>query len=66
VAPVDFLNGISHRFINFLPFPDSIKAQALDVEFYWVNEDGEDSKLTAGLTLKPTVRRPPILSNKGY
>lgn len=55
VAPIDFLNGISHKFIKFLPFSDSIKAQALDIEFYWVNVDGEDTKLTAGLTLKPTV-----------
>jgi hypothetical protein len=56
VAPVDLLNGMSPKFINYLPLPDSIKKQALDFEFHWVNEDGEEAKLTAGITLKPTVR----------
>ena len=55
MAPVDMLNGISQKMINFLPLPDSMKAKGLDAEFHWVNEDGKEAKLTAGITLKPTV-----------
>jgi hypothetical protein len=55
VAPVDMLNGLSKNMINFLPLPDSMKAKGLDAEFHWVNEDGKEAKLTAGITLKPTV-----------
>jgi hypothetical protein len=29
--------------------------QALDVEFHWVTEHGQDGILTAGATVKPTV-----------
>jgi hypothetical protein len=29
--------------------------QALDVEFHWVTEHGQDGVLTAGATMKPTV-----------
>jgi len=29
--------------------------QALDVEFHWVTEHGQDGKLTAGATIKATV-----------
>ena len=56
MAPIDLLNGLTPKFINTLPVPDSIKKQAIDFEFHWVNEDGEEAKLTAGITLKPTVR----------
>jgi hypothetical protein len=30
--------------------------QALDVEFHWVTEHGQDGMLTAGATVKATVR----------
>lgn len=55
VAPVDLLNGLSQKMINFLPLPDPMKAKALNAEFHWVNQDGEEAKLTAGINLKPTV-----------
>jgi len=29
--------------------------QALDVEFHWVTEHGQDGRLTAGATVKATV-----------
>ncbi|KAF4630640.1 hypothetical protein G7Y89_g7498 [Cudoniella acicularis] len=51
VAPIDIFNGLSAKFIkNFPPsiLPDHLRAQALDVEFHWVNETGKPSPLTAG------------------
>ena len=55
VAPIDLLNGMSNRFIHDLPLPDVIKAQALDVSFHWVSEEGETATLTGGLTIQCTV-----------
>jgi hypothetical protein len=58
VAPLDVFAGLSKEFIsNFPPelvTPEMAK-QALDVEFHWVTEHGQDGKLTAGATIKPTV-----------
>jgi hypothetical protein len=34
---------------------DEMAKQALDVEFHWVIEHGQEGKLTAGATIKPTV-----------
>lgn len=55
MAPIDMLNGLSKEMIDFLPLPNSMKAKALNAEFYWVTEDGKEAKLTAGINLKPTV-----------
>lgn len=55
------LNGMSQKMVNFLPLPDSLKAQGIDAEFYWVNQDGKEAELTAGITLKPTVREPHVV-----
>ena len=46
---------MSPKFINYLPLPEFVKKQALDFKFHWVNENGDDAKLTAGIILKPTV-----------
>ncbi|PVH92780.1 hypothetical protein DM02DRAFT_575272, partial [Periconia macrospinosa] len=54
VAPIDFLHGMSLKFINVLPISDELKAKALDIEFHWVTEKGEKAKLTAGISLNAT------------
>jgi hypothetical protein len=59
VAPFDIFNAISTKFVN--NFPESMvspemRAQALDVEFHWVNEIGKEAHLTAGIHVNPTVR----------
>lgn len=55
MAPIDILNGLSHQMIDFLPLPDLMKAKAINAQFHWVNEDGKEAKLTAGINLRPTV-----------
>jgi hypothetical protein len=35
--------------------PDEMAKQAFDVEFHWVTEHGQDGKLTAGASIRPTV-----------
>lgn len=55
VAPIDLFNGMNKPFIQDLPFPDAVKAQALDVSFHWVNENGDSAKLTCGITVQCTV-----------
>ncbi|KAF2276814.1 uncharacterized protein EI97DRAFT_458146 [Westerdykella ornata] len=54
VAPIDFLHGISRRFITALPVPDEIKAKALDIDFHWVTEKGGPAKLTSNITMEAT------------
>lgn len=57
VAPIDFLGSMSKEFIHSTLegwLPDALAAQALDVQFVWVNETGADARLTAGASLKPT------------
>jgi hypothetical protein len=52
-------NSISTRFMdNFPPgfLPSHLRAQALDMEFHWVNETGKPASLTAGACINPTVR----------
>lgn len=61
VAPIDLFHGISSHFIPDMPdefISESIKSQAIDMEFIWVSENGPKGKngLTAGLTATPTVR----------
>jgi hypothetical protein len=34
----------------------SVKKQALDIQFHWVNETGDVAKMTEGLRVQPTVR----------
>jgi hypothetical protein len=42
---------------EFLPgfVTDDMAKQALDIEFHWVTEHGQDGVLTAGATVKATV-----------
>ena len=57
MAPIDMLSAMSKEFLKHLPFlPEDLKAQALDIEFHWVNESGKTAKLTAGALIQPTVR----------
>jgi hypothetical protein len=59
VAPVDMFASLSKDFIHQFPselVTDEMAKQALDVEFHWVTEHGQEGKLTAGATIKPTVR----------
>ena len=58
VAPLDVFTGLSKEIIqNFLPgfVTDEMAKQALDIEFHWVTEHGQDAVLTAGATIKATV-----------
>lgn len=58
VAPIDLFAGLSKEFVhNFPPqmISERMSKEALDPEFYWVTEYGQDGQLTAGATIKPTV-----------
>jgi hypothetical protein len=58
VAPLDVFSGLSKEIIqNFMPgfVTDDMAKQALDFEFHWVTEHGQDGVLTAGATVKATV-----------
>lgn len=58
MAPLDVFSGMSKEIVeNFLPgfIPDDMAKQALDIEFHWVTEHGQDGVLTAGATMKATV-----------
>ncbi|KAI1614303.1 class I glutamine amidotransferase-like protein [Exophiala viscosa] len=57
VAPVDLLYGMSKLLVNdfgdsFLP--PNLKAQALDMDFHWVNQTGKTARLTGGASVQPT------------
>ncbi|KAK5047709.1 hypothetical protein LTR84_006374 [Exophiala bonariae] len=57
VAPVDIFSGISKAFLPNLPgfmMSDKMRDEALDVEFFWVNESGDHAELTGGMSVKPT------------
>nr|OQO16804.1 hypothetical protein B0A51_15823 [Rachicladosporium sp. CCFEE 5018] len=59
VAPLDIFSGMSKEFTKTIPdflLSASIKEQAIDVEFNWVTEQGQEAKLTAGASIKPTVQ----------
>ena len=58
VAPLDVFTGLSKEIVdNFLPdfLTGDMAKQALDIEFHWVTEHGQDGVLTAGATIKATV-----------
>ena len=58
VAPTDIFNGLSKHFVDNFPgqmLTKEMRDQALDVEFFWVNESGKPAMLTAGATIQPTV-----------
>jgi hypothetical protein len=58
VAPIDIFAGLSKHFIQQFPsdlVTEEMAKQALDVEFHWVTEHGQEGKLTAGATIEPTV-----------
>jgi len=51
-------SGLSKEFLHNFPeglLTDKMRKEALDVEFYWVNETGEPARLSAGAIIKPTV-----------
>jgi hypothetical protein len=58
VAPIDFLHGMSNKFISVLPLSDELKAQSFDVNTHWITEKGTPAKLTADMTLQATVCYP--------
>lgn len=58
MAPLDVFSGMSKEIVdNFLPgfVTEDMAKQALDIEFHWVTEHGQDGVLTAGATVKATV-----------
>lgn len=57
-APIDLLGGFDRTTLDDFPddfMPASMKAQALDFVFHWVNETGETARMTSGLSVIPTV-----------
>ncbi|KAK3072537.1 hypothetical protein LTR53_006636 [Teratosphaeriaceae sp. CCFEE 6253] len=57
VAPLDIFSGISKEFLpNFPPhlITDRMRKEALDVEYHWVTEHGQDAVLAAGAIVKAT------------
>ncbi|EXJ73530.1 uncharacterized protein A1O5_03291 [Cladophialophora psammophila CBS 110553] len=56
VAPIDLLHAVSKKFMRTLEqfVPKEMAAQALDIEFHWVNETGNTARLTGGVSLQPT------------
>lgn len=64
VAPIDVFSGLSKEFLgNFPPqlVNKKLLDQALDFEFHWVNESGQEASLTAGTVVKPTVSSSSLL-----
>lgn len=55
VAPIDFLHGITPKFVTAMPIPDELKAKAIDIEFHWITETGNPAKLTSGISMNATV-----------
>ncbi|KIW75175.1 hypothetical protein Z517_11947 [Fonsecaea pedrosoi CBS 271.37] len=56
VAPIDLLNSVSKNFVQTLEefaLP-GMAAQALDIDFHWVNQTGKTAKLTGGVSVQPT------------
>lgn len=70
VAPIDFLHGMTKRFVSALLVPDELKAKGLDMEFHWVTEKGTPAQLTSNMTLNATVSlyvhilRPPLTQSR--
>jgi hypothetical protein len=58
VAPIDFLHGMSKKFISALPLSDELKAKSFDLNTHWITEKGTRAKLTANMTLEATVWSP--------
>jgi hypothetical protein len=49
---------MSKEMVDMLPptvTTDRMRKEALEVDYIWVNERGEQAELSAGLQLKPTV-----------
>ena len=55
VAPIDFLHGMSNKFLSALPLSDELKAKSFDLNTHWITEKGTPAKLTANITLEATV-----------
>ena len=58
VGAIDLLNGMTTKFVKSVPdnyLSADLKAQALEIDFHWVNETGKTAKLTSGLSVQPTV-----------
>ncbi|KAK5743303.1 hypothetical protein LTR17_002781 [Elasticomyces elasticus] len=57
VAPIDIFSSISNEFIHQFPphlITDRMRKEALEVDFHWVTENGQDGRMTAGGTIKAT------------
>ncbi|KAJ9650267.1 hypothetical protein H2198_010419 [Neophaeococcomyces mojaviensis] len=57
VAPIDLLSAMSKSFIDDFPddiMPPSLKSQALDIVWHWVNQDGTPAALTCGVSANIT------------
>ena len=58
MAPIDIFSSLSKEWVkNFPPamMSEKMRSQALDVEYHWVTELGQEARLTAGAVIKPTV-----------
>lgn len=55
VGQIDLIHALSKNFLDEMPVPEEVKAQALDIEFHWVNETGKMAKLSSGLPIQCTV-----------
>lgn len=55
VAPIDLLHTINKEVVKDIPLPEAMKGHAIDIVFHWVNEKGNDARLTSGATVKCTV-----------
>ncbi|KIW28101.1 uncharacterized protein PV07_07786 [Cladophialophora immunda] len=56
VAPIDLLYSVSKNYVQTLEefAPEGMAAQALDIEFHWVNQTGKTARLTGGVSIQPT------------
>jgi hypothetical protein len=66
VAPLDFLHGLTPRFINALPIPDELKAKALNIDFHWVTEKGTPAAMTSNITIQATVQNHPHMHTQHH
>ena len=55
VAPIDFFNGMSKHAVDQIGLSDSLKSQALDMEYFWVSEHGKPTRLSAGGSMETIV-----------
>ncbi|KAF2482397.1 class I glutamine amidotransferase-like protein [Neohortaea acidophila] len=54
VAPIDLIHGMTPELIAPLPLPEPMKAQALDLAFFWITEHGKPARMSSGATMQAT------------